>query len=118
MPLIGPRDLHGSVVIEPQSLAKESQRRQHFHAGFFVHGIRRELRLHELVVGKIVVEGLNYPIAIKVRVLIGRIAAAHGVKATVVVFAITRDIEPKPSPTFAILWRLEQAIHDLRERAG
>src|SRR5262249_34996307 len=47
-----------------------------------------------------------------------RVSAAHRVKTAVVVFTVARDIQPEPSPTFAVLRRGEETIYDLCKSVG
>ena len=80
--------------------------------------IAGDLRLHELVVRHVVVERLDHPVAIEIRVGIGAVAAAHRIEAARIVFGVARDVEPAAAPRLAVPRRREQPIHDLREGVG
>ena len=118
VPLIGARHFHRAVVVEPRSLAQESERGKHFRARVFFHEIGRQLGLHENVERHVVVERFDHPVAVEIRLRIGIVAAAHRIQAPVVVFAEARDIQPESAPPLAILRRCEQPIHNLGERFG
>ena len=59
-----------------------------------VEQVGGELRRDELVVRQVVVERLDHPVAIEIRVRIGVVAAPHRIEAAVVVLAVARDVEP------------------------
>ena len=115
VPLVRARDLDGAVVVKPGTLSEKPKRRKHPHPRFLLHLIPRQLRAHKLVIGQIIIKSFYDPIAIQVRMRIGREPATHWIKAAIVVFAIARNVEPQASPSFSVLRRGEQAIYYLCE---
>ena len=105
---IGSRDFNGAVVVVPRTETEEARSRSRLVADGFIHHVARDLRPHELVIGHVVVKGLNDPVA--VQVCIGVIVAAlvrSGLETAIVVFSKTRHVEPDASPALAILLRGE-----------
>ena len=113
---VGARDFDGAVVVVPRPQAEKSESGQRPRAPLVAEPIARELRLHEVVVRHVVVERLDDPVAIEVRVRIRIVSASFGIQRAVVVFAEARHVEPQAAPRRAVLRRCQQSIHDLRER--
>ena len=67
---------------------------------------------------KIVVEGLDPAVAIGISAGIRPVALGIRIQTTIIVFAITRDVQPDSAPSFAIVRRLQQTVHHLREGVG
>jgi hypothetical protein len=82
---------------------------------FFVIGklIAGDLGFHENVVGHVVLNGLNHPIAIAEGGRIGVVALR-----VEPVVGVAGDIQPETSPALAIARRGEQAIDDLANASG
>ena len=119
VPLVGARDLDRAVVVEPRAEPEEPERRQRARARRRIaEQIAGELRAHELVVRQVVVERLDHPVAIQIRVRVRVVAAPLRIERAVVVLAVARDVEPEAAPRFAVVRRREQAVDDLRERVG
>ena len=114
--LIGARHFVRAVVVIPGPEPQEASRGQRFVAGLGVHQIARQLRFDKLIVRHVVVERLNHPIAIRVRVGIRPVASGIGVQTAIVVLAVARHIQPHSSPALAIVRRREQPVDHLRER--
>src|SRR3954452_23662541 len=102
MPLIGARHFYRSVVIEPRTLTQKAKCRKHLVANLFVHQISGKLGLDELIERHVVVERLNHPVAIQIRVWVRVVAAPHWVQASVVVFTEPGHIEPNSPPSLTI----------------
>src|SRR5262245_51468852 len=102
--LVCSRNLDSAIVVEPGPLPEKSERRQRFYPQFFVHQVPSQLRPHKLVVGQIVIKCFYHPVAIQVCVGIGRITTPHRIEATIVIFSISRHVEPDAPPAFPVLW--------------
>src|SRR5262245_63688300 len=115
VPLIRARDFDGAIVVEPWALSEETKSRKQSDSVFFVHEISGKLRLHKLVVRKIVIESAYNPVAVDECVFIWSVAPAHRVKTAIVIFAESADVQPKSYPPFVVVRRVEQAIEDFCE---
>ena len=118
VPLVGAGHFDRAVVVIPGTESEEAGGRQRLVAGLLVQQVAGELRLHELVVGQVVVERLDHPIAIEVGVGIGAVAARIRIQAAVVVFAVAGDVEPDAAPALAVVRRCEQAVDHFGEGVG
>ncbi len=116
--LVGVGDLDRAVVVVPRPQPQEPERRQVAHAIAALEQVGGKLRGDELVVGQVVVERANHPVAIEVRIGIGIEAAAHRIEAAVVVFAVARHVEPHAAPRLAVAGRRQQAVDDLLVGVG
>ena len=117
VPLVRARDFDGAVVVEPGSEPEEPERGQRARPRRRVaEQIAGQLRADELVVRQVVVERLDDPVAIQIRVRVRVVAALVGIERAVVVLAVARDVEPQPAPRLAVVRRRQQPIDDLCER--
>ena len=72
--------------------------------------IARDLSPHELVIGQVAIQGANNPVPVT-----PRFGQLFGVEKSSQPVAVARDIQPVPSPVFAVLRRGKERVHDLGE---
>ena len=116
--LVGATLYRLGLIPYPRGSAEEACRLEIVGGGFLVEQVAGELHLQEMVVGHVVVEGFDDPVAIDVGAIERHVAAATRIEAANVVVGVARDIEPVPAPAFAIAWRGQQAIDNLGEGVG
>ena len=115
VPLIGARNLIRAIVVIPRAETEEAGAGQHLIPDFRVHQVPGELRLDELIVGHVVVERLDHPVAVCVGVGIWAITLGVWIQTAVIVFAIPRHVQPDTAPALAIVWGCKQTVHHFRK---
>ena len=101
--------IHGAPPRKPVPLRSSA-------VGFFGKEVAGELHLHELVVGKVVVDLLDDPVAVDPGAVERHVAATAGVETADVVVAVAGDVEPVAAPALAVGGRGEEAVDDLGSR--
>ena len=108
VPLIGQGlGLFAIVLVIDGTQSKQSQCRQSTWIAGASQQITGNLFRDKLIVGEIAIQRVDDPVTIAVSL---RIIASF--KSVCLVFAVAGDIQPMPSPTLAVMRRLEQSIHD------
>ena len=101
------RDIEAVVIVFADGLEAE---RGQVVAGHLVGG---DLGFEEGVVGEVLIEGLDDPVAIAPGVGVGIVVAG-----TLLAVGIAGEIEPEAGPAFAVMGRGEEAVDNFGEGGG
>src|SRR5689334_5641327 len=115
MTLISTGDFESAIVVVPGAKTEKAGGGQHLRPVFRIDEIAGDLRFDEFVERHIVVESLNDPIAIGIRVGVWTIAFGIRIQTSIVIFAVARDVEPDAAPALAVLRRGKKSIDNLRK---
>ena len=107
----------GDVEV-PRSAAEKAETAHRVRLFVPFEQIAGELRLGEQVVGHVVVERLDHPIAVDVGRGVFLAPGRAGREPARIVLAIARHVEPVATPALAVVRRCEQPVDDLLESVG
>ncbi len=106
------------LIPDPGGAAEEARALEVVGGGVRVHQVAGELHLDKLVVGKVVVDLFDDPVAVDPGAVERHVATAAGIEAADVVVAVAGHVEPVAAPALAIGRRGEEAVDDLGEGLG